>query len=341
MYRTFVHLVSLLLSIALLWSCQAQTTLAPKINGVSFVAPPKAFSAEQLQKPKQKVAANALSIMPYGYVSDHSNVVQFNSKWQWWGERIAGCKASIQMAKAAGYQVMVKPQIWIRHGAFTGHHAYSSEEDWTKFEHSYQDFILTFARIADSLEADFFCVGTEWEYFVEARPAFWAQLIEKVRDVYSGHLTYAANWDEYQKTPFWAQLDYIGVDAYFPLVETITPSAKEVETALAPYKEDLKNFSAQYEKQILFTEYGYRSRDKTAFKPWDAERSGNANSAAQVNAYRGFYQSFWDSDFVAGGFIWKWFTNYKNSGGEHHNGFTPQNKAVESTIQKVYSKSAL
>ncbi|MBD99229.1 MAG: glycoside hydrolase [Verrucomicrobia bacterium] len=341
MYKPSVRFLALAFLVSTLWSCQAQTPLAPKINGVSFVASPQEFSPEQLQKPQQKVAANAVSIMPYGYVSDQSKVVQFNSKWQWWGERIAGSKHSIQMAKDAGYQVMVKPQIWIRHGAFTGHHAYDNDADWQKFETSYRDFILTFAAIADSMQADLFCIGTEWEYFVEARPAFWTSLIKAVKEIYKGPLTYAANWDEYQKTPFWNELDYIGVDAYFPLIEDKTPSSAAVSTALLPYKTHLKELTERFQKKILFTEYGYRSRDKTAYEPWDADRSGEVNIKAQVNSYKGFYQTFWQEEFIAGGFIWKWFHNYKAAGGTEHNGFTPQNKAVESVIFSTYSKSNL
>ena len=41
---------------------------------------------------------------------------------------------------------------------------------------------------------------------------------------YSGKLTYAANWGAidqnvggYQNVPWWNQLDYIGIDAYFPI----------------------------------------------------------------------------------------------------------------------------
>jgi len=319
------------------WSCQAQVPATPKINGVSFVAPTKEIASEEFQLPQQKVAANAVSIMPYGYIADQSKVVQFNSKWQWWGERIDGCIASIQMAKTAGYQVMLKPQIWIRHGAFTGHHEFNNEDDWKSFEDSYRKFILTFAHVADSMQVDLFCVGTEWEHFVDKRPNFWFQLIQEVKAIYKGPITYAANWDEYQKTPFWKELDYIGVDAYFPLVESITPAIIEVEEALVPYKAALKAISAQYAQKILFTEYGYRSRDKTAFEPWDADRSGEVNLQAQVNAYEGFYKVFWKEAFIAGGFIWKWFPNYQKAGGNENNGYTPQNKVVEKIIRQTYS----
>jgi hypothetical protein len=113
-------------------------------------------------------------------------------------------------------QIMLKPQIWIRKGAFTGHIKMSTAEDWVLFENQYRCFILRFARLAQELNIPLFCIGTELKVFVRARPAFWKALIEEIRAVYKGKLTYAANWDEYEETFFWDALDFIGIDAYFP-----------------------------------------------------------------------------------------------------------------------------
>jgi hypothetical protein len=46
-----------------------------------------------------------------------------------------------------------------------------------------------------------------------------------------GKLTYAANWDDFDKVPFWNELDYIGIDAYFPLSNATTPSVLELNDA--------------------------------------------------------------------------------------------------------------
>ena len=34
------------------------------------------------------------------------------------------------------------------------------------------------------------------------RPKYWYHLIEKIKAIYSGQLTYAENWDSYQTVPF-------------------------------------------------------------------------------------------------------------------------------------------
>ena len=92
------------------------------------------------------------------------------------------------------------------------------------------------------------------------------------------------------------------------------------------------------DKPILFTEYGYRSVDFTAKQPWDSERiEGHVNLSGQFNAFQALFDEFWNEDWFAGGFIWKWHMNHENSGGLTNNRFTPQNKPVEDLIKKQYS----
>lgn len=275
--------------------------------------------------------------MPYGFIPEGSTELKFNSEWQWWGEKMEGTSTLIQLAKKEGYKIMLKPHVWKRHGSFTGHHGYTSEKDWKAFETSYSNYILSFAQLAQEEKVELFCIGTEWAKFVEERPEFWKKLINEVKKVYFGKLTYAANWDEYKKVTFWNQLDYIGVDAYFPLVEDKTPSSAQVKYALLEPLNELRIVSSAANKPILFTEFGYRSVDFTAKKPWEAGREGIVNLQGQINAYEAFFESFWSQEFVAGGFIWKWFANHAEVGGESNNGFTPQNKPVEKSIQKWYS----
>ena len=60
----------------------------------------------------------------------------------------------------------------------------------------------------------------------------WDELIAAVRTVYSGELTYAANFDQYRAVGFWPGLDLIGINAYFPL--RARPSGASDASALEP-----------------------------------------------------------------------------------------------------------
>ena len=193
-------------------SCSGQTT---KINGVSFVAAPQEAERHHVT-PVVKLNANYAAIMPFGFIrgADHPNIIH-NTDRQWFGETSDGAKQYIEMLKESDIKVMVKPQIWVSHGEFTGYLKMDSEENWKTLEDSYRNFILEYAELAQKVKAELFCIGTELEQFITHRPDYWKNLIVDIKLVYKGKLTYAANWDEYKRVPFWNQLDYIGGGCLF------------------------------------------------------------------------------------------------------------------------------
>ena len=60
------------------------------------------------------------------------------------------------------------------------------------------------------------------------------------------------------------------------------------------------------------------------------------NLEAQVNATDALFDEFWNEDWFAGGFLWKWFHEHDEVGGVTDSQFTPQNKPVEETVRKFY-----
>ena len=235
---------------------------------------------------------------------------------------------------------MIKPQIWVWRGEFTGLIEMGNETDWTTLENSYSSFILEYAALAEELKADIFCIGTELEKFIQNRPTYWSTLIKKIKSVYKGKLTYAANWDEYKRTPFWSALDYIGIDAYFPVSDSKTPTLVESLEGWEFHKPTIKATSESHKKPILFTEFGYRSVDFAGRKPWVSDRSMNqVNLDAQTNTTQALFETFWKENWFAGGFIWKWFIDHDEVGGEKNHQFTPQNKPAEALIKWYYESN--
>ena len=118
---------------------------------------------------------------------------------------------------------MIKPHIWIlqpSEGMWRADIYPNNEADWETWQASYRDFILRYARVAERAQAEMFCIGTEFSRLTTEKPEFWNDLIQSVREVYAGEITYAANWyEEFEKIPFWDDLDYIGIQAYFPLTK--------------------------------------------------------------------------------------------------------------------------
>lgn len=332
--KLYKHLIVFLFFIT--QSCASQNS---KINGLSFVAAPTVIDESHVS-PVVNINANFCAIMPFGFIKDiaHPEIIH-NTDRQWFGETRAGAKQYINQLRKKNIKIMVKPQIWVWRGEFTGYIKMENEANWKLLEDSYSKFILEYAALAEETQAEILCIGTELEQFVVNRPNYWKLLINKIKEVYNGELTYAANWDEFKRTPFWNDLDYIGVDAYFPVSDSKTPTVAEGIEGWKPHIKIIKGLSEKHAIPILFTEFGYRSVDYTGKEPWKSDRSMNSvNLEAQANTTKALFESFWKEDWFAGGFIWKWFHNYTKSGGEENNQFTPQNKPVEAIIKAQYGR---
>ena len=274
---------------------------------------------------------NWMSQMPFAFQRNGKPKIHYQHARQWWGESDDGIAVTTGFAKNNGIKIMLKPQIWMG-GEYTGKMRLKSQEDWKTWENDYRDFILSYAHLADSLEHETFCVGNELHPSVKNRPAFWKELIDTIRSFYPGKLTYAANWDEYREVPFWDQLDWIGVNAYFPLSQKKTPTIKDLVGAWQEIIPRLKKFSDSIKVPVVFTEIGYKSVDSCAWEPWNP-RSKTANQDAQLNAYKALFCAFSrHTSWFKGYFLWKWYPDVNKTDSRWDTDYTPQNKMAEKEI---------
>lgn len=311
------------------------------MNGVSFVAPSKQLISNPFDK---VVAVNAdwVAIMPYAFCRPEKPEIRFDVERQWWGEKSKGTAETVKLARDQGLKILLKPHVWVVGQGWTGDFKLSSEEDWLIWERSYERYILNHARYADSLNVEAFCIGLEFKHVVEERPEFWNKLIKKTRGVYAGKITYAANWDNFENIPFWDKVDFIGINAYFPLSQKDTPELEELIKAWQEKKETVSAFQRKYNKPIVFTEFGYRSIDKAAGNQWELVShrrfEGLPNYDAQQNAYQALFLTFWNEPWFKGGFMWKWYSNHDRENSMFKSDYTPQGKPVENIIKEWYKK---
>ncbi len=309
---------------------------ATHIHGITLEAPPTPIDSATYTSIQATTASNWVAIVPFGFCKKNEPTIYYNSKRQWWGEKDEGVLASIQLAHKQQLNTMLKPQLWIGGGTYTGHFTLPTQAAWLTWQQQYTSYILHYAAIAEQQHVAMLCIGTELDSAVAYSPTYWASLIQAVKQVYQGKLTYAANWNTYSHTSMWATLDYIGVDAYFPLTQAATPTVAELVQAWQPHKAALAQVSKQYSKPILFTEYGYRSIDGCAHQPWQSYNTGSINNTAQDNAYQALYRTFTSTNWYAGGFIWKWHAN-DNMYTTLNNDYTPQHKPVLQTIKQWHT----
>ena len=104
----------------------------------------------------------------------------------------------------------------------------------------------------------------------------WRALIADVRAVYGGRLTYAANFDQYDRVGFWDALDCIGVNAYWTLrpggrdlPATELPAALEAGwTRVVEDLDDFRTHAGVPSTPVVFTEIGYTWRRNGTVQPW-------------------------------------------------------------------------
>lgn len=246
----------------------------------------------------------------------------------------------VRKAKSMGQRVMLKPHVDLEDkydGTFwRGDIGFHNEADWDKWFESYTRYILRYARLAERWDVEIFCVGTELA-FTTQKTERWRELIEKVREVYSGRLVYAANWDEYRHVHFWEDLDYVGIDAYFPLSYSSSPSLSELKQGWQRWINEIERWLPSVNNmKVIFTELGYASTPTAPSSPWQGGTYGNADPETQAKCYQAFFETVWHKPWFAGVYWWKWETNTR-AGGIYNRQFTPQNKPAEKLIKTAYT----
>ena len=330
MRSLFIHIV-LFSSLCL----NSQNVSTEKINGVNFVSPKYKSHLQGVDSIKA-INANWIALCPFALVEKSSGKIEYNTANNWWGDTRSGLVKAIEKARSNKLKILLKPHFWVQNDGWAGDFDASGKlkSEWEK---NYKDYILYLAKLSDSLKIEMFCIGTELKTYTAKHPEFFDGLIEEVRKIFKGKITYAANWDEYKSIKFWGKLDFISIDAYFPLSEMKTPEISQLESCWRKLSPSLKKLSLQYNKKIIFTEYGYKSINNAAYKQWEFEntpKSESVNHIAQVNAYKALYNTIWKESFLAGGFLWKWYNLCEQSG--HNSDYTPQNKPVLSIIKDQY-----
>ena len=302
------------------------------------MAPPEPFATDPMPAVKE-TGATWIAVIPYAYTRPGQPRVQLPGRsWQWWGESSEGAQKTIRLAHTAGLRVMLKPQVYVP-GGWTGALDFDSSDDWARWEADYAQYLLGFARLAASEHVAMLCIGTELKQALAKRPAFWHTLIRNLRAVYPGKLTYSANWDDWDRVPFWSDLDYIGISAYFPLVDDATPDEPALMQAWQPIVSRLRDFSIKQHNPILFTEFGYLSVDGSGWRNWELEPSISSrriNQLAQARCLSALLATWQAQDFWAGGFLWKWFPNMRGHEGYPERDYTPQGKQGEAVLRRYY-----
>jgi len=298
-------------------------------------------------KPLVTAHVTWISQTPFGWqpAADKPELF-FRSKGGWWGESDEGLAATTKLALADGIHTMLSPHLWLRHGRegkWRSDIAMTSAADWKRWFANYEAFILHYARFAERHEIGYLVIGTELAGTLPGHEGEWRHLIELVRAVYHGRLTYAANWyQEADAVPFWDALDATGIQAYFPLSDHPDPTLAELEAAWRKRLPGLATLARRYDKPILFTEIGYRSTPDAAIDPWrwpafSDQTKVRADDALQARCYQAFFDVVWPEPWFGGAYFWKWYPTPPHHPQRLAIGFTPQGKPALEILRQGFA----
>ena len=140
-----------------------------------------------------------VTFVPFGNMETHISpeVRYFHPTRNTWQDIDTLWTRNIKLAHEAGRKVFFKPHIWIydtKSGKWRSDIFPTNNENWESWKKTYRDFILLYARIAEKNNVELFCIGTELTRLALEKTFYWENLIQEIRSIYSGKITYAANW---------------------------------------------------------------------------------------------------------------------------------------------------
>ncbi len=256
--------------------------------------------------------------------------------------------AAIDDIHAAGMNVLLKPMVDVNNGTWRGMINPSAGNVNTWFT-NYDSFIDHYATLGAENGVNLFSVGCELND-MEQYSSNWTSLISGVRNIYgaqgdtSEKLTYAANWSVnssgkggYTNVSWWNQLDYIGIDAYFPLATQADPSEASLLSAWSNQAAAINrwrtNVAGLSNEPVIFTEAGYEAQPTTAEEP-SGVSGGNQDIQAQADCYQALMQTMSAEPWWDGVFWWDWSPQIP---GSTDNGFDPENKpATDAVLESFY-----
>jgi hypothetical protein len=223
------------------------------------------------------------------------------------------------MTHSRGLKVFLRPTLEFYYWAEP--RIFLEPTDWNAWFQSYENFINHYANIAQQTEVELFAVGNEL-WYSERHTQKWKDIISKVRNIYTGLLTYSSMALEYvnQQIPsaeFWDVLNFIGIDDYTYITgnkygwnsgfeSMLDPSyAIFIRTLEKHLDEILLPLHQKFNKPILITESGCGNYDGANQDPGfyffsDSMRIDNDEQAKYIEA---MLQTISQKDWIKGFFV--------------------------------------
>lgn len=245
-------------------------------------------------------------------------------------------RAVCRQAKSQGLKIILKAMVNCRDGAWRAYirffdHPVPTEPSWEEWFESWDRHVLLAAKMAQDNQAELFCIGCE-TVGTDHRAADWRALIQKVREIYQGPITY--NCDKYQEdhVSWWDAVDVISSSGYYPLPD-LEENFRRIQSA-----------AEKFEKPFMFMECGCPSRGGSELRPNDWRFGQGIDMEAQEKWYEAFTDAVLRFPFVRGTGWWDWPATrlYPEYAGVDNAGYCtfgkPANRVLASFSEKIKAR---
>lgn len=247
----------------------------------------------------------------------------------------AALTSLIRAARARGFNVMLRP-ILDEANVLPAWRGAIRPRDAAAWFASYGGLLLSFARLAQREGVDSLVIGTELNS-METYVAAWRGLIADVRRVYSGRITYAFNFGTSFQTGFWPDLDFVSMDAYFPLDHTpMGATAAQMAADWQRWLATIERADVPFHKSIVFTEVGLVPKVGAHLRPWDS----TIKQAPDLDEQRAYYEATCDTaPGIVDGMYW-WVTGTSVANSLAPSDYSPLGRPAEDVVRSCYGTLA-
>jgi hypothetical protein len=283
----------------------------------------------------QNVGCNWIAICVWWF-QDNINSAVIAPDYNLYSVDPCSVQVAVNRCHQLGMRVMLKPMVDLSNDSSHWRGQIVPSSAWFT---AYQGFIDYWADFATANNCDMFCIGCELvNTDGPSWASSWSSVANSVRAHYSGPITYAANWGDERNIPWWNDVNYIGIDAYYPLTSIDSPTPAELVTAWTNRANSIGSWRSTNwpDMNVMFTEVGYCSYAGTNITPYAGPSSSSVlDISEQNNCYMALLSVCSNYSWWKGAFWWSWETN-PNAGGLDDNDYTPQNKPASTVTLREY-----
>lgn len=244
----------------------------------------------------------------------------------------------IDLAHAYRMAVVIRPLLDERAfgpGNWRGNIAPQNVAAWFA---SYTALLVNLGQLAQQHGTEILVLGGEFDSMQSYTPQ-WMTLIQAVRRVYRGKLTYASNITtdpalQLGRVKFWSALDFVGADLYLPSSAPVGAAADVIAQSWQPLLQQFLTASGATKRPTLVTEIGVRAQRGAHQRPWVWDNGQAEDPAVQESYYLAVCSA------IAGqvqGMYW-WQTGL--DGPDDPNGFNPLGRPAEWQVRACFKGRA-